>query len=339
MSQEIAAAPGPPNGSRPAGGSSRAYEFGTRWGLVILTLLIFAGFAILLPDTFPTKRNVFAILGSQATLGILALAVMIPLVAGQFDLSVGNILGFSAVFSVWAVGQQGMDATLAIVLTIAIGITVGFVNAFFVVIVGLSAFIATLGTATILGGLALLISGGRVLFGGLSPDFVAVGQTKIGGLPMPFLYLLALVALTWYLLEYTPLGRLLTAVGLGGPAARLAGIRTRGLVTLSFVLAGGLAAIAGVVQGSRLASATATAGPEFLLPAFAGAFLGATTVKRGQFNAWGTFVGVFFLAIGINGLQQLGAPFYASPLFNGSALLIAVSLTFVLARRTQEADQ
>jgi ribose transport system permease protein len=90
-----------------------------------------------------------------------------------------------------------------------------------------------------------------------------------------------------------------------------------------------------LIEGSRLASATPTEGPDFLLPAFAAAFLGATTIRRGQFNVWGTLVGVFFLAIGIVGLQQLGAPFWLTPLFNGSALLVAVSLTYISARRRE----
>jgi ribose transport system permease protein len=113
----------------------------------------------------------------------------------------------------------------------------------------------------------------------------------------------------------------------------------RVLISISFMLAGVLAALAGVIQAAQLASASPTGGPDALLPAFAGAFLGATTVRRGQFNAWGTFVGVYFLAIGISGLQQLGLPFWFTPVFNGAALLVAVSGTSLLARRRRVGDE
>jgi ribose transport system permease protein len=316
-----------------------AGEISTRFGLVLATLAMFGAFAAALPDTFPTRDNVFAILGTQGTLGILALAVMLPLIGGEFDLSVGNVLGFSALLSIWLVGKGGISVPLAIVIVVAIGLLVGLLNSFFVVVIGLSAFIATLGTATVLGGLALYVSGGQVLFQGLPQGFIDVGQSDVGGLPVPFLYFLGLAVLIWYLIEHTPFGRLLTAVGLGRPAARLAGVRIRGLITVSFVLSAVLASLAGVIQAAQLASASPTGGPDALLPAFAAAFLGATTVKRGQFNAWGTFVGVYFLAIGIAGLQQLGLPFWFSPVFNGTALLVAVSATFILARRSRLAEE
>jgi ribose transport system permease protein len=319
--------------------SDAAGEFATRYGLVLALLVMFAGFSAARPDTFPDKGNVFAILGTQGTLGILSLAVMLPLIAGEFDLSVGATLGFSAILSIWFIGQSHWSVGLTIAVVVLIGLAVGMINAFFVVVIGLSAFIATLGTATILGGLALYVSGGQVLFSGLPTSFTNLGQWKVGGLPVPFLYFLGLVVVVWYLLEHTPFGRLLTAVGLGRSPAKLAGVRVRLLITVSFLLAGGLAAVAGVIQAAQLASASPTGGPDALLPAFAGAFLGATTIKRGQFNAWGTFVGVYFLAIGISGLQQLGLPYWFSPVFNGLALLIAVSGTALLARRRRVGDE
>lgn len=318
--------------------AEKSGESAGRFGLLMLTVIMFGGFALALPASFPTQSNAFNILGTQATLGILALAVMIPLIAGQFDLSVGNALGFSALFSVTLVGEHGLGVVETFLAASVLGIAIGAINAFFVVAIGLSAFIATLGTATVLGGLSLYISGGRPLFEGLTSEFIRVGQGDIGGLPLPFVYFLAITVVLWYMLEYTPLGRLLAAVGLGRSAARLVGIRVRGFVALAFIISGALSALAGVVYASQLGSASPSAGPDLLLPAFAAAFLGATTIKPGQFNAWGTFIGLYFLAIGIVGLQQLGLPFWFTPVFNGIALLVAVSATAILARRHERSD-
>jgi ribose transport system permease protein len=247
----------------------------------------------------------------------------------------GPRLHTAILFEIYETRYQHVSLPLVILAVFSLGIAVGFVNAFFVVVVRLSAFIATLGTARVLSGIAPYVRGGRILFRDLPASFVWIGGVGPGGIPRPAIYLLGVGILLWYLLEHTPFSRFLTAVGLGRQAARLAGVCIRGLIASSFLVSGLLASLAGLIEGSRLASATPTEGPDFLLPAFAAAFLGATTIRRGQFNVWGTLVGVFFLAIGIVGLQQLGAPFWLTPLFNGSALLVAVSLTYISARRRE----
>jgi ribose transport system permease protein len=317
-------------------GRFRNVDIASRFGLVIGTLALFGAFSLAIPDTFPTSQNINAILGTQAILGLLALAVMVPLIAGEFDLSLGALMGFSALLVIHLL-EKGVPPVAAILICLCVGFAVGLVNAFFVVIVGLTSFIATLGSSTILGGLALYVSGGKVLFEGIPASFLEIGQSTVFGVPIVFVYLVGLTILLWYLLEHTPFGRLLTAVGFSKPAARLAGLRIRLLTTSSFVVAGTIAALAGVLQASQFATASPTGGPDALLPAFAGAFLGATTVRRGQFNAWGTLVGIYFLAIGIAGLQQAGAPFWVSPVFNGTALLVAVSATYLVGRQRRAA--
>ena len=125
---------------------------------------------------------------------------------------------------------------------------------------------------------------------------------------------------------HTPFGRYIYAVGGGREVARLAGINTDLLTILAFTLSGFMAGIAGVLETATVGAAHPDVGPQFLLPAFAAAFLGATTIQPGRFNVLGTVVALFLLAVGIGGFQQLGAPFWVSPVFNGTALLIAVGL-------------
>jgi ribose transport system permease protein len=133
--------------------------------------------------------------------------------------------------------------------------------------------------------------------------------------------------------EYFPVGRYLYAIGANRRAAELVGIPIARYVTGAFVASGVIAAFAGLVLGSRLQVGQSNIGPEYLLPAFVGALLGATTIKPGRVNAWGTLIAVLVLAIGISGIQQMGASFFIEPLFNGLTLIVAVGLAGYAARR------
>lgn len=323
-----AAGPAPP----PRRGRAVLARMLTNGGVVVFLLLLIVAFSIALPETFPTTANLQTILGSQAVPTLLALAVVIPLVAGEFDLSVGGTLGVSAVFTAYA-SSKGLAVPVVFVLAILIGCCVGVVNGFLVTKIGVSAFIATLGMGTVLMGGNLLMSGGNVLFEGIPESLTQIAGREVLGLPVVVFYAALLALVLWYVLEWTPMGRYLRATGSGREAARLTGVRTDKWLFLSFVIAGAIAALAGFMQTSRVGSAPPDVGPNFLLPAYAAAFLGATTIHAGRFNVWGTVVGVLVLAVGITGLNLAGAAFWVPPVFNGVALIVAVSVAVVVARR------
>jgi ribose transport system permease protein len=317
---------------QPSRGRAMAARMLTNGGVVAFLLLLIAAFSIALPETFPTTANLQTILGSQAVPTLLALAVVIPLVAGEFDLSVGGTLGVSAVFTAYA-SSKGVAVPVVFVLAILIGCFVGVINGFLVTKVGVSAFIATLGMGTVLTGGNLLMSGGNVLFEGIPTSLTDIAGREVLGLPVVVFYAALLALVLWYVLEWTPMGRYLRATGSGREAARLTGVRTDKWLFLSFVIAGAIAALAGFMQTSRVGSAPPDVGPNFLLPAYAAAFLGATTIHAGRFNVWGTVVGVLVLAVGITGLNLAGAAFWVPPVFNGGALIVAVSVAVIVARR------
>jgi len=301
------------------------------YAVVGALLALMLGFSLWLPDLFPSISNLQTILGDQAIPGILALAVVLPLAAGEFDLSVASTLGFVSVFSAYA-ASHGMAVGLILVLAILIGILIGSVNATLVRI-GVNAFVATLGVSTVLVGANLLVTGGNVISEGIEESYTSIAQNEISGLILPVFYFLAITVLIWYLLEHTPYGRQVRATGLGREAARLTGIRTSAILSSTFVVAAVLAALAGFLQTARVGSAPPDIGPDFLLPAYAAAFLGTTTVKRGRFNVWGTVIGVYLLAVGINGLSLAGAPIWVPSVFNGCALIVAVTLAVIVDRR------
>jgi ribose transport system permease protein len=305
--------------------------FLTRYGVIVFLVLLIAIFAFLLPRTFPTPGNLMAIVADQSIPIILALAAILPLAAGEFDLSIASVLGFSSILSI-ALSNAGMPLSLVLAGTLTFGLLVGAVNAFFVVKIGINAFIGTLAMATILAGLNLLVTRGSLMT--LESESFARLTTVPGSrIQIVIAYALVLVVAVWYLLERTPFGRYLRATGMGRPAARLSGVRTERYLASSFVLAALLASFAGFLLASRSGSAPPTLGPEFLLPAYAAAFLGAATIRPGFFNVWGTVVGAFLLAVGSNGLTLMGAQTWVANVFNGVALLVAVSASVIVARR------
>ncbi|MDQ0618205.1 ABC transporter permease [Arthrobacter globiformis] len=308
----------------------------TSYGVIIFLVLMIFVFSALLPDTFPTSDNVKAILTDQSIPVILALAAILPLAAGEFDLSLGAVLGFSAITAI-ALSNAGAPLPVVILACLAVGAGVGIVNAVLVVKVGVNAFIATLASATILSGLNLLVTGSSLLVLG-SEEFGALTITRVFDLQVVLGYAIVLSLLLFYVVEKTPYGRYLRATGMGRDAARLSGVRVDRYLASSFIAAGVLAALAGALLASRGGTAAPNLGPEFLLPAYAAAFLGATTIKPGYFNVWGTVIGVVLLAVGSNGLTLLGAQTWVTNIFNGAALMVAVSASVLVGKRRRKAS-
>lgn len=300
-------------------------DFWAKYTLGLVLVLVCLLFSVLKPETFPTYVNATAILSSQTVLLVLALAALFPLVAGEFDLSVGYTLGFSAMLLAVLTAEDGVPVPVAVFLAIAVGGVMGAVNAFLIITLRVNAFIATLASGTVLQGLTLWVSEGRVI-AGLPESIPNVGRTQIWDMPI-FVPCAAVAALIiGFVLERTPVGRYLYATGSGREAARLAGVRTNWLLALAFIVSGLFSGIAGVMQTAILGAANPDVGAQYLLPVFAAGFLGATAIRPGRFNVGGTVLALLLLAVGIAGLSQLGAPLWVSPVFNGLALIVAVAL-------------
>lgn len=303
------------------------------YGLVILTAGLIVLFSILLPDTFPTLLNLRAILSDKAIIALLSLAAMIPMVAGRIDLTVGYGIVLWHILAISLQTLFGVPWPLAVMIVLLLGMCVGFLNGILVEVAKIDAFIATLGTGTVLYALALWHTGGRQIVGVLPDGFYAINGTFVFGLPITAYYVLAITIALWLVLEYTPVGRYLYAIGANPRAAELNGIPTRKFVVGAFMTSGLMTALAGVILASKLRIGQASVGLEYLLPALVGAFLGSTTIKPGRVNVWGTIIGVAILAVGISGIQQVGGSFWVEPMFNGVTLLVAIGIAGYAQRR------
>jgi len=307
------------------------------YGLVLLTGVLIITFSILLPDTFPTMLNLRAILSDKSIIAVLSLAAMVPMAAGRIDLTVGYGIVLWHILAISLQTLYGVPWPVAVLIVLTLGALVGFLNGLLVEVAKIDSFIATLGTGTILYALALWHTGGRQLVGILPDGFYAIYGTFVMGLPITAYYIFVITIVMWLVLEYTPVGRYLYAIGANSRAAELNGIPTRKYVVGAFVTSGLMTALAGVLLASKLRIGQASVGLEFLLPALVGAFLGSTTIKPGRVNVWGTIVGVAILAVGISGIQQFGGSFWVEPMFNGVTLLVAIGIAGYAQRRKSAA--
>ena len=305
-----------------------------RFALVLLLAAFVLVFALWKPDQFPTSANIQALLQSQAVNAVVALAVIVPLMTGRFDLSVGSTLTLTSLISAGFMSRHGVALFPAMGIGLGLGLVIGAINGFFVAYMGVSSLVVTLASATAMGGIITLYSSGEIISSGISHQLTKLGTEKIFGLPTLFILMLAIAVVVWYLLVLTPFGRRLTAIGSNESSALLVGIRVKRVIFLSFVASGFLGAVAGLLQIANQGSANPTSGGlEIMLPALSGAFLGATVFTPGRYNVPGTLVGLFVVAVLVNGLALVGANPAITPIVNGVAVMAAVTLSTYLRRR------
>ncbi|MCX4545438.1 ABC transporter permease [Streptomyces sp. NBC_01565] len=321
-------------------GPGHRHFLGT-YGLLTLTVLLFVVFSVLLPDTFPTRDNVSSILSNQSIPAILALGATIPIASGKFDLSIGYGLGLAHVLVLYLIVDEGWPWPLACLTVVLGGTLAGAVNGVIVEFARIDSFIATLGTGSMMYAVTGWITdGGRIVPGpeGLPGAFTDLYDARFLGLPVPAFYVLGLVVVLWTVLERLPLGRYLYVIGSNPRAAEIIGIPTHRYCVFAFAASGTVVGFAGVLLAAQQQIGNPSVGLDYLLPAFVGALLGATAIRPGRANALGTLVAVAVLAVGLAGIGQLGAQFWATPLFNGATLLIAVGLAGYSARKRLRPD-
>jgi len=306
------------------------------WNLGILLVLLIVVFSVLESNTFLTAFTFQSMMNSRSINALVALAVMIPLASNNYDLSVASTLGISQVFANGLQTQQHLPWQIAVLSCLALGASVGLINGVLVTRANINSFIATLGSGTVLLGANQWYTGGRQVVGTLPHDFLLIsGKLPYIGVPAAMVYVAIIALVLWIVFDYLPLGRFLYVIGDSPRAAELSGISIRTFVTLAFISSGTLAAFAGIVLQAQLRVGQSTVGQELMLPAFTGALLGATAIRPGRPNVWGTLLAVSVMAVAVAGLTQLGAPYFVENLFNGAMLLLAVGLAAATQRRRE----
>jgi ribose transport system permease protein len=287
------------------------------WALFIIMFTIWS-------PLFFTSSTLHSIASGQAVAGILTIGLLIPLIAGVFDLSVGATANVSAIAVIQLQTVHHLSIALAIVLAVGLGALIGAVNGFFVVVLKINSFIATLAMGSVLAALLTIFTNNEQPLPPVSSTWTTLTEQSVGGFQIVFIYFLVIAIIAWWALEHTPAGRYLYVIGSNSEAARLSGVPVGKWIWISLISSGAVSAIAGVAFGSLLGPSL-TFGQSLLLPAFAAAFLGSTQLTPGRFNVWGSVIAIYVLATGIQGFQFVTGVQWLSDMFNGVALIAAVA--------------
>jgi ribose transport system permease protein len=293
-------------------------------------LYLWAAFMLifgLLEPAFLSSTTFQLVFGEGVVTCVLALAFLVPLAAGVYDLSVAAVMSLSLCISVYLSLHSSISPGVGACIAVASCAAVGFVSGFIVVRLRVNSFIATLGVAQVLLATVIWLSGNRQLVGTFSSSWSNLGNTKVAGVPVVDVYLVVIAVVVWFVLEQTPAGRYVFATGGNAEATRLSGVPVDRVVWGSLVASSVIAGLAGVLYSMRNGLFVSTIGPGYLFPAVAAVFLGASQLSRRP-NVWGTLIAYFALAFGVQGLalSATSVSAWTQPLFQGVSLIVAVAL-------------
>ena len=314
--------------ARPTGTSRRIWPPGLqRFSAVYLWIVFLGLFGVLQFHLFLTVSTFQVVFSQSAVTAVLGLAFLVPLTTDAYDLSIGEMMSLTIVLMNWMTLHTRLPIGVIAALVVVTSALIGAVSGFVVVKLRVNSLIATLGMSEVLSSIQLYISQNHQESGSFSSVFVEVGNNKLFGIPYLDLYMIVIALILWFVLEQTPLGRRMFAVGGNREAARLAGISANRIIWGSLIASAAIASVAGVMYTAQVGAYTGDIGQGYLFPALAAVFFGASQLSQRP-NVWGTLIAFFALAFGIQGLTlQFGAgAFWVSPLFQGVALIGAVAI-------------
>lgn len=306
---------------RSAGATARTMA--GRTGIVIPFVATFVILALISPQ-FTRFQNLANILDQQSGIIVVAAAATFVLIAGGIDLSVGAVYGLVGAMTTQLVPAIGVPA--AILVGIGLGLAVGAVNGILVTRFRINALIGTLAMTYVVGGIGAIVTKGNLIVAFDHPEYQAFAATRILGLTTAAWMMIGLALIAAVVLARTTFGRYVYATGGNATAARLGGVRVGAIQLATFVISGGAAALAGIIDASRVMSAQASSGAFLTFTVLAGVVVGGTSILGGEGAVWRTIIGCLFIALVGNGFNLLGLdPFYQQ-ITLGGILLLAVGI-------------
>jgi ribose transport system permease protein len=307
-----------------------------RFGTILSLVILLIAFSIFRSDVFPTVDNLLNIMNQISILGTMAFGLTVCLVMGLFDLSIAAMAtlgGYVATFLL-VTYPDAIGVPAAVLISLATAALIGVGNGLIVSYLGISAFIATLATGSIITGAMLGISNSKTIITGIPEEFMTIGQGTIFGVSNPILIMLAIGLILWLLLEHTQLGRHLYAIGGSAEASRLSGIAVKRYAPIALAICAACAGLGGLMAASVLgAGRPQGVGDTYLLNAFAAVFIGASSLRPGRFHIVGTLIGVLLIGVINNGLSIMGVPTYWQYIVQGILLVVALFSAGILSMR------
>ncbi len=301
--------------------------------LVALIGVLVVLMTILAPKTFPTTGNAAVVLLDTAQTGILACGMMVLMIGGMFDLSIGGILAFSGIVAGMAAKDMGFAPVPAFLIGCVWGLLLGTVNGVLVTKFRINALIATLATVSIYRGALQLVSGAGVI--NIGNGFTVFGQTQLLGIYSPFWFMAVIVVAFWFLVGRTRYFRQFYYIGGNARAAKLSGINVDRTVFVGFAIMGLLAGLAGALLASRLNTAVVLAGSGVELKVITAVVLGGASLAGGVGRISGAFLGVLFMAMIQNAMIIAGINPFWQQIAVGIVLLVSVGLDQFARARTR----
>ncbi|MFP4565514.1 MAG: ABC transporter permease [Spirochaetaceae bacterium] len=298
------------------------------------TVLILVGLAVmfsLASGRFLSVGNLMNVVEQSSLLGIVAIGVTFTIISGGIDLSVGSLVAFCGALAAGFMSRNGIPLAPALVFAVLAGAGLGLVNGLLVVKGGLQPFVATLAMMAIARGLTLIYTRGDPI-SGMGESFTAIGSA-VGPVPVPALIFVAVFILSHIVLQRTPFGAYVYAVGGNEETARLAGIPVNMIKLASYVISGSLAAVGGIVLAARLWSAQPQAASGLELQAIAATVLGGASLMGGAGTTVGTFAGALIMGVLANGLNLVGVSSYIQQVITGAIFILAVMLDMWTKRK------
>ena len=306
----------------------RKGEVFQKYGTAVILALLFVFFA-LRTETFLSVSNIWNMLRQTAVTGIISLGMTMAMLTGGIDLSVSAVVAISSVTCSMCMVNMKLNMWVAILIALLAGLAAGFVNGLFITYIKIPPLIATLGTQTAIRGLAYVMTGGYTVYG-FPKAFDFIGKGYIAGIPVPVIILVIVLIIGWYVINKTKFGRYLYAIGGNSEASRLSGINVNRRLVMTYAISGGLAALAGIIELSRLSSGQPNAGEGYEMSAITAVVLGGISVSGGEGKFSGVVFGILIMGILSSGLIMMNVSTYYQQLIKGLVLLFAVSIDQIL---------
>ena len=304
-------------------------NFGTIIGLIILCVIV----SIATPK-FLTGSNILNLFKSNAVNAIITCGMLMAILMGEIDISVGSIVGLTGVTAAFLLTNKGVPVPLVVVLILLLGALIGAVNGFFIAYVHVPAFVATLATQSIGRGLTEIITNGVTIR--IRNDlYTSLGNKNLGAVSITVIYALVVLILTWFLLNRTRFGYYIYAIGGNRTAAAYSGVNVRKYNMIPYILSGLLCGVGGMIWSARLGSAAAMLGSGFEMDAIAATVIGGTSMTGGVGTVGGTFIGILIIGVITNGLNLMGINSFWQDVFKGIIILAAVVIDIVRKKKAQ----
>jgi ribose/xylose/arabinose/galactoside ABC-type transport system permease subunit len=302
--------------------------------LLLFIVMVAVAAAIIFPNQFPTFENLQQLLLNSSLETIVAVGMMVLMIAGAFDLSVGSVVGFAGALSAWLMMSGGQHPIVAIVLALVGALFIGWFNGYFISYIGINPLIQTLATMGMVRGLVLMVAGAGIQ--NLPYEFIYVGQSKLLKIQSPIWWMIIIVIAFHYLSTYTTFFRRYYYIGGSELSAELSGVHVKRMKMYGFVLSALLAGVAGILLTSRLGAAISTMGKGMELRVITAVILGGASLKGGQGKIVGALLGTIFIALISNVMILSRVSGYWQEIILGIILIAAIWFDLVMQKKVDK---